>query len=91
MGRVYTKGDLRAVLRQRATAKAARHGDRAKRERAAAIVRAIEAGEPVTVTLEELKSAGWHASIFSAADRDALHAAGFSHYVVEPDGSWSPA
>jgi hypothetical protein len=86
--RVYPKGDLRAVLAQRAEQRAERHPSRAERDIARKHASEIRAGATVTVTWEELKSGLWHAALANAHELHDMHNAGASEYLVLPDGTY---
>jgi hypothetical protein len=95
MPRVYTEGDLRAVLRQRAAARAAHTDDPEERSRSAALVAALAAGNAVEVTVEQLLVGLWHAGLINAdtmhAMRNAAAAAGTERFKVAPDGAYEAA
>jgi hypothetical protein len=92
---VYPQGELRPVLEQRFRERAARHHDRHERARAQTLADAIAAGQVVTVTFEELRTARWHAGLVTAWELHDFHnaaaAAGTTHYTVEADGGFVPA
>jgi hypothetical protein len=93
--RVYPEGStLRDVLWQRFAQAATAHPSAATRDRARTLAAAISAGQAVTVTVDELKDAAWHAGLMNAQDRHELHnaaaAAGTTEYTVQPDSTCEP-